>query len=215
MRLQCSVAMTDVPGENLMAALTPQTGTRLSKMMDVLLDARREQGYVLPVTLAEVIRMGERQTPVLMALTLRDDTVDVSGGYALGAGTVLLTAEETVLLSLLTGDANTPYLLLEDGGARVRDVHGSICLDGLAAASAEITLQTVETDLMPEELEASLAGELLALLTRLSQNGCDVPGLGRRAICGADTMEAWHALGWKERLRDLRWTVSVGVQGTT
>ena len=215
MRLQCSVAMTEIPANVLMEALVPQTGTRLSKMLDVLLESRQEQGLVLPMTLADAIRMGERQTPVLMALTLQNDALDVSGGYALGMQNVPLTAQETVLLSLLWGTAKTPYLLLQDGGARVRDVHCRITLEGSSAATVEVTMQAVENSMPTDLLEAALAEELLALLTRLSQSGCDVLGLGQQAMCGVDTMNDWYALAWPERLKGIRWTVTVRVTGIT
>ena len=81
MRLPCAVAATLTPGDVLMAVLEPAAGTRLSKAIDLILESRAEQGVILPVTLADVVRMGERQTPVLVGLTVEENTVSLSGSW--------------------------------------------------------------------------------------------------------------------------------------
>lgn len=213
-RPRCAVAVTDVPAKELMDALKPATGARLSKTIDVLLDTRIEQGAILPAALADVIRMGERQTPVLIALKLADGAIDLSGAYAMADSALPLTARETPLLSLLRGDAKTLRLSLPGGTAEVRDARAKIRLSqDRQSASVELTMTATASAFTPDGLEEVLASELLTLLERLSGAGCDALGLGRKAILRMSDMAEWHGLDWPARLRQIRWTVSVGVSG--
>lgn len=215
MRQQCAVALTDAPSAGVMAALKPSTGSRLSKSLELLLDTRVEQGSCLSATLAEVMRMGERQSPVLMALMLADGAVNLSGGYALDGDMRLagrLTPEETALLSLLTGGAR--MLMLPSGSAKVQDASAKTTLSAdLRSARVELTLRTASSNLTAEALERVLADEALALLTRLYGAGCDVLGLGRQAVRRAQDMAHWHAMDWPARLAELRFEVAVRVEG--
>lgn len=215
MRPRCAVAVTEASAEAVMEALQPATGARLSKGLDVLMDARKAQGTVLPASLADVIRMGERQSPVLMALTVQENTIDLSGDWAMGAaGFMPLSAEETVLLSLLRRDVKDVTLRLPGGTAHVRDVSAKVELGAdLQSASVTLTMTAVNSSLALGTLEATLCDELLTLLTRLYGAGCDALGLGRQAICGINDTAQWHALDWPGKLLQLQWTVSVGVSG--
>ena len=216
-RLQCAVAVTDMPAKELMDALKPTTGSRLSKSIDVLLESRKEQGCILPATLADVIRMGQRQSPVLIALTLVDKEVSLSGGYPLSENLRLgtrISVEETPLLSMLMGRAKNLRLSLPGGGAEVRDVSAKVCLEeGMQSASVTLRLRMTVSSFTPDGLEELLAEECLSLLTRLSDEGCDVLGLGRKASLHIHDMADWHELNWPERYRQMKWTVSVKVNG--
>lgn len=211
-RPDCAVAVTEIQGKTLMEALVPATGTRLSKSIDVLLETRVAQGRILRSTLADVIRMGDRQTPVAAGLTVTDGKLDLSGGYALADIAEPLTGKETAFVSLLRGDTKTLRLSLPGGTAEVRDAKARIQLDGMEHAKVALTLTTVSSSFTSEGLEKLLAGELLDLLERLSKSGCDVLGLGRRAIMRMDDMAQWDGVNWPEKCRKLRWTVSVGIQ---
>lgn len=219
LRQQCAVAIADVPAKQLMDALKPATGARLSKAIDVMLDARIEQGAILPAALADVVRMGERQSPVLIALTVADGAVTLSGGYALTADMALgpkLSAEETALLSLLMGEAKTLRLTIAEDAAEVRDVSARVHLsEDLSEASVELALRMTTSTLTAEGLEQLLADECLALLEWLTAQGCDVLGLGRQAILRTQDMAAWHELRWPERVQQISWRVSVRVEGMT
>lgn len=216
LRRQCAVALTDVPAGELAETLTPTTGARLSKTLDVLLETRIEQGTILPATLADVIRMGERQSPVLLALTVEDKEMRISGGYALDAAlrsAVKLSPEEMMLLAMLRGSADHLRLNLTDGGAQVRDVSSRIGLTEEGIASVTLCLRATSSNLTPDGMESLLARECLALLSRLSAAGCDALGLGRKAIRNAHTMSKWHGMDWPQRLGTLRWSISVQVEG--
>ena len=217
MRMQAAVAVTRTPAEELMKALKPSAGARLSKAMDVLLESRREQGMILPSALAEVVRMGERQTPVLMNLALEEGEISLSGGWPMrsdGTLTAGITPEETALLALLMGIQTDFLLPLKGDVVRVRDASAHARLsEDMTTASVKLTLTAVDTPFTEEELRRALADALLSLLGRLSSDGCDVLGLGRQAILRTHEMAGWHGMSWPERLRQLRWQVSVGVNG--
>lgn len=212
MRMQCALALTDAPLSAVSEALVPAAGARLSKALDLMLEARIEQGTILPATLADVLRMGERQSPVLIVLALEGEELTLSGGYTLTG--LRLTARETALLSLVLGEAKSLRLTLAEDAAELRDASVQISLsEDFAVASVALTVRTTAASLTSDGLEQALASELAALLSRLSADGCDVLGLGRKAILRADNMAHWHAIAWPQRYRTLRWEVSVGVRG--
>ncbi len=217
MRPQCAVALTEAPADRLMEAWKPAAGERLSKAIDVLLETRIAQGAVLSATLADIIRMGERQSPVLLSLTLKDGAPALSGGYPFSADmrpAAPLADEETALLSLLLGQSKTLRLNLADGSAEVRDASVKLRLSpDMTSATVELTLRTTASAFTPEGLEARLAESCLALLSRLSAGGCDVLGLGRKAIVHTRDMAGWHDLDWPQRLRNIQWRVSVRCTG--
>ncbi len=215
MRHPCAVAATEDPADAVMEALKPATGARLSKGLDVLLDTRTAQGVILPSALSQIVRMGERQSPVLTALTVTDGAIDLSGGWAMGtSGLLPLTAEETALLALLRGDVKGVTLRLSGGTAHVRDASAKAELQtDERSVCVTLTMTAVASALTPGGLEAVLAEDAMALLTRLYREECDMLGLGRQAILGASDMAGWHALAWPGVLPQLRWTVSVGVSG--
>ena len=213
-RMQCTVAVTDAPAKDVAEALKPATGTRLSKALDLLIDARVEQGAILPSALSDVLRMGQRQSSVLAALSLENKEICLTGGYALDG--TKFTADETALLSLLLGRAKEMHLTLAEGSAEVRDACAKVSLsEDHASARVELTMTATASTLGESELEQALISELLALLTRLSGAGCDALGLGRQAVMGAHDMDRWRALDWPERYRSIRWEVAVGVNGLT
>lgn len=209
-RPQCHVAVTEEDSDAVMEALTPETGARLSKMLDVLLEARIEQGAIPSARLADVVRMDKRRSPVLMRLQLSEKKLELSGAWPMrldGHLTQPLSAEDTVLLSFLTGDTKEARLTFPDGTAMVRDVSAAACLsDDQRTAHVTLTLQMGESSFTAAQLEELLADALVKLLRHLSAEGCDVLGLGRKAAlhqsAGGD---------WSEAYREIGWEVSVGV----
>lgn len=219
MRLQCNVVMTGTPGQQIADALKPSAGARLSKSIDVLLDTHAEQGSFLALTLAELLCMGERQTPVLMRAVLSEKELAFSGGYALTASLqqgVRLDEPEIRLLSLLNEQTGEMQLELKGLYARVREIHVRQAVTAsLDAAQVDITLLISASTGDGTLLMQDVADACAALLGRLSAAGCDVLGLGRKAILCMVDMSAWHALDWPECLRHLTWAVSVNAQQPT
>ncbi len=212
MRMQCALALTDAPAEAVAEALKPAAGTRLSKALDLMLDARIEQGVILPASLSDVLRGGERQSPILIALSLEGQEISLSGGYTLGGEPI--QPEETALLSLLLGHGKSLRLELPEGSAEVRDVSVSICLsEDMTTARVALKMTATASAFTAEGLESSLANALLVMLMRFSAGGCDALGLGRQAIMRTHDMVQSHALNWPERYRAIRWEVAVSVRG--
>ncbi|MDD6051463.1 MAG: hypothetical protein PUC00_09420 [Clostridiales bacterium] len=219
MRPSCAIALTEAPADVLMQALEPATGTRLSKSIDVLLESRLEQGSILPATLAEVLRMGMRQSPVLIAANLRDQQLDLSGGYPLTASFRVcerLTPEETALLSLLTGRTKALRLTLSGMSAQVREASAKVALSqDFQSATVTLRLRVTAASCSPADIETRLADASVTLLSGLSAQGCDVLGLGRQAILHAHDMPAWRSFDWPARCKQLHWRVSVQMSGPT
>ena len=214
MRMRCTVAVTDAPVKEVAEALKPATGTRLSKALDHMIDARVEQGVILPAALSDVLRMGQRQSPILAALSLENKEINLSGGYTLD-GTPL-TNDETALLSLLLGHAKETQLSLSGESAEVRDASAKVRLsEDHTTARVELMLTARASTMTRMELEKALISELLPLLARLSVTGCDALGLGRQAIMGTHDVAKWHAMDWLEKYRSVRWEVVIGVSGLT
>ena len=204
-RVQCALAVTEEPAHQVMEVLKPDTGARLSKSLDVLLEARREQG--IPVTtLADAARMGTRQSPVLTRLALDDGKLSLNGAWAGEA----LTPEESTLLAMLMGTGREVRLTLPEGDVRVRDVHAKACLEG-TAAKVTLTMTLVDSALLPQDVERSLADACVHLLSRLSAAGWDALGLGRQAILGMQDMPQWQNMTWPDTYRQIQWEVAVRV----
>ena len=203
----------------VMEALAPATGTRLSKSLDVLLETRLREGVIPASALADVLRMGERQSPVLVNAALADGSLILSGGWPVGAeGRVLqdpLTAPQMQLLSLMQGRLRQGTLSLAAGAVRLTDASStiSLTLPAMQSASVRLVLHTASSPLTGEGLSRTVASACLELLGRLSAQGCDALGLAREAVRHTPDMNAWHALNWPERLRAMEWAVSVGEGG--
>lgn len=214
MRQACTVALTDASAEGLMESLEPTTGARLSKTIDILIESRVAQGHILPASLSDVIRMGERQAAVLPHLSLEGKEWNLSGAIPLNEKMQpgpRLSAAETAMLALLTGSAKTLQLTLSEGTASVRDASCKVRLSPAATdAEAEITMRVTSSTLTPKGLETQLATAFQALLTRLYSANCDVLGLGRQAVMHTRDMKSWHDLAWPEKIHQIRWTVRVG-----
>lgn len=214
MRMQCTVALTEVSARAVSEALKPAAGARLSKALDLMIAARVEQGSILPCELADVLRMGQRQSPIYAALTLEGEEVGLSGGYT--ADGVYLPPEETALLSLLLGHVRTARVAVAGGAAQVREASVKVSLsEDHAAASVELTAAVSAADLPLNLLEAQFADKIAALLSKLSAAGCDALGLGRQAMLGMHDAREWHALNWPEQYRRISWRISVGLRGMT
>lgn len=112
-RLQTSVCVTEEPLSAVMDALSPQTGSRLSKSVEALLETRQRLGVIPDATLGAIRRMGERQQPVLIRLVLEHNEESApSGDKAIpGAG----EAEDTKADAASSGEARPPVIQLDGG----------------------------------------------------------------------------------------------------
>jgi len=212
-RMQCVVAVTDADAKDVADALQPETGARLSKSIDVLLEARTSQGSIPKTTLADALLMGERQSPVLTRLTLKAGEIELDGAYPLnGEGQLLspLTKEESALLAIHRGDAKSLYLSLNGVNAHVWDACAKVSLsDDLETARVALTMHVLASSAADAGFEQAVADSCAQLLSRLSREGCDVLGLARKAIVHTENMPAWHELNWRKLLREIHWEITV------
>ncbi len=217
LRMQAAVAVTDAEMPALFEALKPTTGSRLSKSLDVLLATRREQGVIPSDTLADVLRMGERQSPVLLAVSLEGEDITLSGGYPIsqeGTATAPLSPEDMQLLSLMQGRLTQGTLNLPETTLRILDTTTDISLSTptMRTATVRLTLRCDGSALTEEALRRSIATACLGLLNGLSAANCDALGLGRQAMQHMADSAEWHAFDWPARYPEIDWSVSVGVQ---
>lgn len=215
LRMGAWLAVTETDMQTLMDAMEPTTGSRLSKSLDVLAETRFAQGMSLPSALGDVSRMGERQQPVLMNLILEEDALALTGGWPVGAdGRVSqpLSAQETQLLAMMSGQMHQGVLSLEEGVVRVIAARADVQLTAVDACHVHLTLTVTQSPWTGEALCETLSSACLDVLNRLSAMSCDALGLGRQAITRVPDMAQWHALGWPARYREMAWTVSVGVE---
>lgn len=219
LRMDAALAVTEDDPAALMDAMTPASGSRLSKSLDTQMEARIAQGVLIPAPLSVVCRMGERQSPVLMGAQLREGSVELSGCWPVGtdgrAGEPL-SPEDTQLLALLLGTMKRGALTLPGGAGTVHLTDASadaeLSLPTMQSAAVRLTLQGSASPQTGDGLSQSVATAVLNLLKRLSAGGCDALGLGRQAIVHAENMAHWHEMAWPEKYRDLTWTVSVGAE---
>ena len=205
-RSQAALAVTEDDMASLMDAIEPPTGTRLSKSLEGMMAARREQGVIPDATLAGLRRMGERQQPVLMGV-LMEDGMQLSGGWLFDADGRLrdsLSAAEQQLLSLLSGSFHRGTLSLGEGTLTVTEADSRVRLMG-GEAVCSVRLRYTSSSFSEEGTAQRLDAALSALTAKFAAAHCDALGLGRQAIMGCENLEAWHSLDWQARYPALRW----------
>ena len=215
-RLQAQAAVTHEDLKILMEAMKPSTGERLSKSVDVLVEARQRQGLAPQAQLADVCRMGHGQTPVLMQLVLHSGAVEVEGGWALDASglpAVRLDGQEMQLLSLMMGQMKSGELTLAGRSVRVMEASGRAELTGMPPDGATVQFHLVcgEKEGLKNAQEV-LAQQALALVSRLATAGADPLGLGRQAVRQCRDMEQWRELDWTRRVKKIQWRVLAGME---
>lgn len=231
-REQAALCVTEDSVLDVMDALEPATGSRLSKSLESLLAARRQLGVLPEAALSSLRRMGERQQGVLIAAALEstaDDTVpgmdasagdqaakgagkiQFSGGWLLGMDGQVhgsLTAMDMQLLSLLQGTLRQGTLSLPEGTLTLLDADSSINLEG-QTVHCRIKLRYSAATFTQEGVQQALISSLQGLSGKLAAAGCDALGLGRQAMLGCADMAQWHALDWRSLYPALEWRFTV------
>lgn len=234
-RLHAVICVTDDTVQDLIDKLEPATGSRLSKSLDVLLEARREQGVITAVTLSDIQRMGERQCPVLTAVALEDTSnvtqpgmnasagdqaakgagkVQFGGGWMVHSSGVVkgqLTAGEMQLLSLMSGTLRKGMLSLEEGTVTVMDASASTSLDG-NTASCRLSIRCTASTLTESDVTSGLRNACEGVTAKLAAAGCDALGMGRRAIRHFADMRQWRLLDWPSLYPQIQWDITVHAQ---
>ena len=234
-RQQATLCVTEDDPAAVMDALDPATGSRLSKSLDALLDARAAQGVISRASLADIALMGERQSPVLPAVALKGGDslrpgmdapaasqaiggdageLRIGGGYMVGQGGRVrgaLTPLEQQLLALLTGQLTKGPLTLREGTLTLLDASSRVTLSG-GAAHCRLLVRCENTPLTEEGAQRALTDALTALTGKLSAAGCDALGLARQLIAHSSTLADWHRRDWPARYPAIPWEIAVEVR---
>ncbi|MGN1019304.1 MAG: Ger(x)C family spore germination C-terminal domain-containing protein [Aristaeellaceae bacterium] len=227
MRLQAQVCVTEADMAAFMDALSPLTGTRLSKSLDIVLDTHQRLGVIPEASLSALMRMGERQCAALPAASLTEqEGGDAADMPVQGAGEMLLsgcwladasgrvrgslTSSETQLLMLLQGRLRKATVILRQGTVTLSDAGSRIRLDGNHVTCA-MTLRYTAASLPDDALGQAVQDDARQVIARLADAGCDALGLGGQAIRHFPDMEAWHGLDWPGLYPSLTWEVRVNL----
>ena len=211
LRLHASVAVTEEDTTALAEKLVPENGTRLSKSIDVMVQARHEQGVIPTCAASMLLRFGSRQSPVLCGAESTAEGLLLGGAWLTDADGLVrdfLTPEETQILLLMQGKLTRTQLLLPEHAIHLTETSTSIRLTENTAI-CRVNLRYDHADLTPQAVSAETAQACLDVLNRLQAAGCDALGLGRKAIWSAWSMSDWRDSDFPARLQNLRWTVEV------
>lgn len=235
-RMDAQVCVTEDSLPDLMDALTPQSGTRLSKYLEVMCASRIGLGVAPDASLREIRRMGQRQSPMLADVGLAPGEINGAGGLDASAGAMdasgleiqlggawllglngrvqgHLTAGETQLVRLLQGQLRKGALMLTGGSATVIDASASLSLHE-KTARCRVTLRYADArGLTPDGLREALVTSCTAVVEKLSAAGCDALGLGRRMILRCPDEAAWQSLDWPAQYPQVDWQVTAHLQG--
>lgn len=227
-RPQSALAVTEAGVQAVVDALEPATGSRLSKSLETLLEARRRLGVIPVTTLEEYQRLGERQQAVLLNMGLPTTAtqtgmdasagaqsaegagqVQFAGGWLLGQGGSVkgqLTGMEMQLLSLLAGNMRQGALSLPEGTTTLLDASSHLQLKG-ETVCCTVWVRYSASSMTEEGIEAALTKHLQAVAGKLTAADCDALGVTRQAMLGSLTMAAWQEKHWQYKA--LTWQVTV------
>lgn len=211
LRLHASVAVTEEDMAALAEKLVPENGTRLSKSIDVMVQARHEQGVIPTCAASVLLRFGSRQSPVLCGAESTAEGLLLSGAWLTDADGLVrdfLPPEETQILLLMQGELTRTQLLLPEHAIHLTETSTSIRLMEDTAV-CRVNLRYDRADMTSQAVSAETAQACLDVLNRLQAAGCDALGLGRKAIWSAWSMSDWRNSDFPARLQNLRWTVEV------
>lgn len=213
-RPQTAVGITGHSLLSVLDALTPATGSRLSKSLEAMMEARHRQGVLPSTTLEQMLRMGERQQPVLLNLELKEEQAEFTGGWLIsshGNAHRKLTSEEMQVLSLAQGQLRQGTLSLPEGTVTLLD---AACRTQWQQGEAfgRLRLRYAASNLTEEGVQQALLRRLQGLTDSLAAAGCDALGLGRQVMMGIPTLNAWHQANWPEAYPRLKWQWDVQVE---
>lgn len=209
-RPQALVCVTEERMQALLDAMKPSTGSRLSKSVEAMAQARQAQGAAPEATLSSVLRMGERQQPVLLNAGLENGALKLSGGW-LTDGKIIrekLTETETQLLSLMQGRLKQGTLALEGDTLTLLNADCVIRLEG-GTARCRVKLRYGSSTLTEEGVSRAVEEALREVTGKLASAGCDALGVGRQAMMACATVHEWNGMNWQEQYPTLTWVFEI------
>lgn len=217
LRGEAALCVTEAPLGDVMEALKPATGSRLSKSLELLLEARQKGGTAPRTTLDAWRLAGVRRQCLPIRLTLADgggeSSIELAGGWltdASGRVTGMLTADEMQLAGLLLGTWRQGEWRLPGLTVTLLDAKASAGLEQ-GRAAIRLTVRCLGRGAGAEEIRREAQEALVALTARLQEARCDALALGGQELAGYPSMAAWLASGWPERYAALPVRVEVEV----
>lgn len=235
-RTEGYLCVTEEKLADMMDALTPQSGTRLSKYMEVMAASRIGLGVAPDTRVGDVWRMGQRQSPLLADIALAPQQtgdaigmeasagalaatgmeIQLAGAWLLsldGRVTGRLTAEETQLLRLLQGSLRKGALMLGGGSLTIVDASSRVSMQN-NTVRCDVTLRYKDAQgLTPDGIREAIIQAGMQVKDKLAAARCDALGMGRRAMFRVSTWQAWQQLDWPGRYPQLPWQITVQLQG--
>lgn len=215
------VCITEKEPKSVCDALNPLTGTRLSKSLDILLDTRREQGVILCQSLNDMLLMGGRQCPTVVALDVKEaekkeDSIVLMDGVWLVDGNGIarekITGEETQILALISGKLETGTVTLGKMALPLRNIRVRLSVSQ-GQPFLQMSVKHGQTAVSDEEIAKLLEQEVKQVLQRLAESGCDALGLARKMMPRYQTADAWEAAQWNALYPRLSWRVEASANG--
>lgn len=210
--------------------LTPVTGTRLSKYLEVLLDSRVEQGIVPDTTLGKYRTLESRQSLLLLPVALADGAegaggmdavpeqmadsgmkLQLGGAWLVGQDGRLngrLTIAEHQLLRLMQGQLHKGALTEGNFALTLLEASARAKLDK-NAVRLDISLRYKHSEHSRDGVKEQIISRVSRVLEKLAAANCDALGIGRQAIMQAADWAAWQAMDWPAQYPALTWLVSV------
>lgn len=234
-RPQAVIAVSNDPVKDVLDALEPATGSRLSKSLETMMDARERSGVTQLETLDGIGRMGVRMQPVLMNIEMSPGTESLPSGMqgtageqpAEGTGKVqmaggwmtadsgevkgTLSAAEMQLLSLLRGKLRQGTLSLARGTLTLLDADAEVKLDE-DGVLCRVNVRYSAAFMTEEGVQQELISAMQGLMSRLAAAGCDALGLGRKLMLECLTMEEWYSRNWPAEYPSLKWRFVVNAE---
>ncbi|MBR4080458.1 MAG: hypothetical protein IKK21_01575 [Clostridia bacterium] len=235
-RSDAYLCVTESPLTDMMDALTPQSGTRLSKYIEVMFASRIGLGVTPDARMGEIRRMGQRQSPLLADIGLTPKQVTGAGGLDASAGSMdasgvdiqlggawllaldgrvqgRLTAGETQLAQLLMGKLRKGALMLPGGSFRILDASADVSLHE-KNVRCRVTLHYSDArGLTADGIRNEVESAALSVAGKLAAADCDALGLGRRMMRRCIDWQAWQLLDWRTFYPQLDWQITVSLQG--
>lgn len=234
-RTQAALCVTESTVKDVMDALEPATGSRLSKSLEAMIRARQKVGVVPDATLSQVQRMGLRQQPVLMNIALEptkgnetlgmdaaagrqavegSGKVQLSGGWMLGQDGLVrasLTAMDMQLLALMQGQWQQGTLSLPDGTITLLNVKSKIDAEK-RDIYCTINIGCSAASYTEEGAQEAVIKQLKSLVDKLQRANCDALGIARKMILRCPDTVAWSEQEWTKTYPAMTWHFTVHAQ---
>ena len=231
-RAQAALCITESSVKDVMDALEPATGSRLSKALEAMLQTRQKMGVLPCIALSDWLLMGSRQQPVLMNIALEPTAgnatlgmdapagrqategsgkVQLSGGWLMGQdgrAQGSLSAMEMQLLTLLQNQWRQGTLSLPDGTITLLDAKTKINAQE-RDIYCYLSLDYSASSYTEEGVRQALLDQLKTLMGKLQKANCDALSIARKLMVQCMNTTEWNELEWTKIYPSATWHFTV------